>query len=333
MKLNQLLAVNSWKRWTAVCAVVLAMAVTLVSQTTQRPNRITQELNSGPVVTLSGTVHPLTRQAGDLGEANPGMRLESMTLSIAPSAAEKAELDALVEAQQNPKSAQYHQWLTQEEFGARFGLTKADLSQVTAWLETQGFTVRSVAPSRNLITFSGTVAQAELAFRTQIHQYRIDVDTRISNATEIAVPQGLANVVAGVGGLSGFRPKPRAVVKHPDPQFTSQFSGNHFLAPGDWATIYNVTPIYSAGYTGTGMHVGIAGQTYFPQEDIDDFRAAAASARRTVPTWRARALAISARRTLTWNGRAALPKTRRWTSSMPPPMIQIRTCSVPRSTW
>ena len=275
MKLNLLRAVNSWKRWTAVCAVVLAMAVTLVSQTTQRANRITQELNSGPVVTISGTVHPLTRQASDLGEANPGMRLESMTLNTAPSVAEKAELDALLEAQQNPKSAQYHQWLTPEEFGERFGLTEADLSQVTGWLETQGFTVKSVAPSRNLITFSGTVAQAERAFHTQIHQYRIGVDTRISNATEIAIPQGLANVVAGVGGLSGFRPKPRAAVKRLDPQFTSQFSGNHFLAPGDWATIYNVTPIYTAGYTGTGMHVGIAGQTYFPQEDIDDFRAAA----------------------------------------------------------
>jgi subtilase family serine protease len=85
-----------------------------------------------------------------------------MTLSIAPSVAEKAELDALVEAQQNPKSAQYHQWLTQEEYGARFGLTEADLRQVTGWLETQGFTVKNVAPSRNLITFSGTVAQSIL---------------------------------------------------------------------------------------------------------------------------------------------------------------------------
>ena len=256
-------------------AVVLTMMAALASQTTPRPNRITQELTSGPVVTLSGTVHPLTRQAGDLGEANPGMRLESMTLSIAPSVAEKAELDALVEAQQNPKSAQFHQWLTQEEFGARFGLTEADLSQVTGWLETHGFTVKNVAPSRNLIMFSGTVAQAEMAFRTRIHQYRIGADTQISNATEIAIPRGLANVVAGIGGLSGFRPKPQAIVKHLNPQFTSQFSGNHFLSPGDWATIYNVTSIYSAGYTGTGMHIGIAGQTYFPQADIDDFRAAA----------------------------------------------------------
>jgi len=258
-----------------VSAVILAMTATLASQTTRRPNRITQELTSGPVVTLSGTVHPLVRQASDMGKVSPSMQLESMTLSIAPSAAEKAELDTLVEAQQNPKSVQYHQWLTQEDFGTRFGLTEADLTQVTGWLERQGFTVKDVAPSRNLITFYGTVAQAESAFRTRIHQYRIGTDTRISNATEISIPQGLANVVAAVGGLSGFRPKPQAVVKRLNPQFTSQFSGNHFLAPGDWATIYNLTPIYNAGYTGTGMHVGIAGQTYFPQADIDDFRAAA----------------------------------------------------------
>ena len=92
MKLNLLRVVSSWKRWTAVCAVVLAMAVTLASQTTQRPNRITHELNSGPVVTISGTVHPLTRQARDLGEANPGMRLESMTLNTAPSVADQLQV-------------------------------------------------------------------------------------------------------------------------------------------------------------------------------------------------------------------------------------------------
>ena len=120
-----------------------------------------------------------------------------MTLNTVPSLAEKVAMNALVEAQQNPKSAQHHQWLTREGFGARFGLTEADLSQLTGWLETQGFTVKSVAPSRNLIAFSGTVAQAELAFHTQIHQYRSGDNTRISNATEIAIPPGLANVVAG----------------------------------------------------------------------------------------------------------------------------------------
>ena len=100
----------------------------------QRANRITQEVTSGAMVTVAGTVHPLTKRATELGAVNSEMQLDSMTLNIGLSAAQQTELDALLAAQQNPKSPQYHQWLTQEEYGARFGLTDSDLSKVTGWL-------------------------------------------------------------------------------------------------------------------------------------------------------------------------------------------------------
>ncbi len=106
------------------------------------------------------------------------------------------------------------------------GFRTADLSKVTGWLEAEGFTVKSVAPSRNLITFSGTVPQAESAFHTQIHQYReADGATRIGNAAEVSIPKALAGVVIGVRGLSGFRPKAHAI-KRAKPDFTSSVSGD-----------------------------------------------------------------------------------------------------------
>ena len=277
--------VISRKRWSAVCVVVLAMAATLVSQTqdSQRANRITQEVTSGAMVTIPGSVHPQTRQATDLGEVNSGMHLDSLSLNIGLSAAQQTELDALLAAQQDPKSPQYHQWLTPEAYGARFGLTQADLNEVTGWLVSQGFTVKSVAPSRNLITFSGTVPEVESAFRTQIHQYQLaDGTTHFSNATQLSIPKALSGVVVSVRGLSSFRPKPHAI-RRAQPDFTSSVSGEHFLTPGDWATIYDVNPIYTAGYTGTGMHVGVAGQTYIPPADIANFRAAAGLSA-TLPT-------------------------------------------------
>jgi hypothetical protein len=271
--------VISRKRWFAVGAAVLVMTAALVSQTApgtnQRANRISQEVTSGAMVAVAGTVHPLTRRATDLGAVNSEMQLDSMTLNIGLSAAQQTELDTLLAAQQNPKSPQYHQWLTQEEYGARFGLTDSDLSKVTGWLAAQGFTVKGVAPSRNLVTFSGTVSQVDSAFRTQIHQYKLaDGTTHISNATDISIPKAFSGVVINVRGLSSFRPKPHAI-KRAKPDFTSSASGNHFLAPGDWATIYGVNAIYNAGYTGTLMHVGVAGQTYIPEQDITNFRAAA----------------------------------------------------------
>jgi hypothetical protein len=250
-------------------------SIATLAQFSPSADRITQTVSVAEAVKIAGSVPAAARRAEDLGEADSGMRLESMALHIGLSAAQKTELDALLEAQQNPQSAQYHQWLTQEEYGARFGLTAADLSKVTGWLEAQGFTVKSIAPSRNLIMFSGAVAQAESAFGTKIHQYReTDGSTHIGNTTEIAIPKALAGVVSGVRGLSGFRPKPHAV-RRAKPEFTSSVSGNHFLAPGDWATIYDVNAIYSAGYTGSGMHVAVAGQTYIPETDITAFRAAA----------------------------------------------------------
>ncbi len=278
---------NPWKfpawtcgrRWIALSAMVVGMAAGLPGQTaadlTTAPhsNRITQEVSSGAMVAIAGSVHPLARRANDLGPVNPEMRMESLSLNIGVSATQQKEIEALLEAQQNPKSPQYHRWLTQEEYGALFGLTQGDLNQITRWLSSQGFAVKSIAPSRNLITFSGTVAQVEIAFRTQLHSLELNGETHMANTTEVQIPAAMAGVVTHVGGLHNFRAKPH--VKKPNPQFTSSVSGYHSLTPGDWATIYNVAAIYSAGYTGTGMHVGVVGATYFPKSDIDNFRAAA----------------------------------------------------------
>jgi hypothetical protein len=268
--------VISRKRWFAVCAAVLMMTAALVSQSVpganQRANRITQEITSGAMVTVTGTVHPLTKRATDLGAVNSEMQLDSMTLNIALSAAQQTELDALLAAQQNPKSPQYHQWLTQEEYGARFGLTDSDLNKVTGWLTAQGFTVKSVSASRNAITFGGKAWQVESAFHTQLHQYKLDGQMHFANASELKVPAGLASVLLNVRGLNNFRPKPLTKIKV-EPQYTLDPT-DHFLTPGDWATIYDVTAIYNAGYDGTGAHVGVMGQTYVPQADIDHFRSA-----------------------------------------------------------
>jgi hypothetical protein len=253
--------------------MILMMATALFSQTAQHSNRITQELSSGGMVRMSGTVHPLTRRATDLGALDAGMRLEGLTLSALPDANGQKELKTLLVAQQDSKSPLYHKWLTQEEYGTRFGLTEADLGRLTGWLESQGFTVQSVAPSRNLITFSGTAGQVNTAFQTKMHEYKFDGETRICNATEIALPRGMASVVTRVGGLNGFM-RPKAQARRATAQFTASESGAHYLTPADWATIYDVNPIYLAGYTGTGMHVGVVGQSYIPQADVDSFRAA-----------------------------------------------------------
>ena len=266
----------SWKRWLGVPAVVVVGAALLAAQGPERSNRISQGLNSAETVTMAGTVHPHTRRATDLGAVNPAMRMESLTLNARLGAAEQTELNALLEAQQDAESPQYHQWLTQEEYGARFGLTDADLNAVTGWLKQQGFTVKGVSRSRNAIYFGGTAGQVQSAFHTQLHRYKLNGEMHFANATDLRVPAGIASVLLNVRGLNDFRLKPK-VHKRAVPAYTAVGSDGieNFLVPADWATIYNVNPIYDAGYTGTNAYVGVVGQTYAPLSDITNFRSAA----------------------------------------------------------
>jgi len=61
------------------------------------------------------------------------------------------------------------------------------------------------------------------------------------------------------------------------PNFTSHQTGNHFVAPGDFATIYNVP----AALDGTGQTIAVVGQTQINTSDIDAFRTAAGLPART----------------------------------------------------
>ena len=157
------------------------------------------------VVTLEGNVHPLARAEFDQGPVNPDTRLERMVLLLKPSPAQQTALDALVEAQQNPDSPLYHQWLTPAEYGAQFGVSEPELAQVTAWLAAQGFTVDEIPAGRQLVVFSGTAGQVFDAFHTEMHVYRVNGAEHIANAQDPQIPAALAGVVGGVVSLHDFR--------------------------------------------------------------------------------------------------------------------------------
>ena len=186
---------------------------------------------------------------------------------------QQAALDKLLEEQQEPDSPNYHKWLTPEQYAARFGMSDADLAKVSSWLKSQGLTVNGFSRARTRVFFSGTASQVENVFRTELHNYQVDGQTRFANASEVSVPMALSGMVLGVRGLDNFRPRPRARIAKPN--FTSHQTGNHFLSPGDFATIYNVKPLWDAGLDGTGETIAVVGQTQIDVSDVDAFRAAA----------------------------------------------------------
>jgi uncharacterized protein (TIGR03437 family) len=178
-------------------------------------------------------------------------------------------LQQLLEEQQNPSSPNYHKWLTPEQYADRFGVTQTDIDKITAWLTSQGFTVNSVARGRTWMTFSGTAAQIRSAFQTQLHRYNVNGKSHYANATAPSLPAALQDVVASIRGLNDFRPHPHAVKATAD--YTTG-RGTHFMVPDDFATVYDVKPLYNAGIDGTGQKIVVVGQTQIKESDIDAFR-------------------------------------------------------------
>src|SRR5580692_4163133 len=124
---------------TALVSTIL-FAANAIAQT----SRITQPIDNTRRITLTGQRHPKAQAVSDRGRVAPSLPLSYMTLTLAPSASQQADLDKLLIAQQTKGSPSYQHWLTPEEYGQRFGASDADIAKITQWLEGQGLQVLSV---------------------------------------------------------------------------------------------------------------------------------------------------------------------------------------------
>jgi len=260
-------SLNSFRKavFLSFCSVICAF--NLVAS--EPPQRIRGEINNGERFALSGNVRPAIAYAKDQGPVSGSLALPTMTLHFQMSASQKADLQQLLKLQQTRHSTQFHKWLTPEQYAERFGMNPKDLEKVTIWLESQGFTNIQAARGRSFVTFSGTASEAQSAFNTSIHNYITnDGANHYANATEPQFPRALNGIVESIHGLHDFRMKPHIQRAH----LTSTATGNHFLVPNDLATIYDILPLYNAGFNGTGHSIAIVGQSDLIMSDIETFQ-------------------------------------------------------------
>jgi subtilase family serine protease len=283
MNMKTMLALSS-QRWIRACgrlacgwlAACLTAAATLGAQTVAP--RIHSEISSSEIAPMQGSRHPLAQSQFDAGRVPSNTRLTGISIDFNRSAAQQADLLALIAAQQDPSSPLFHQWLTPDQFGARFGMAQADLDKVQNWLLQQGFSIDSISRSRSMIRFSGTVAQAERAFSTELHYYNVQGERHIAPSSDLSLPSALAPVVLGIHNIDNFRPKAQVILNktpQPRPAFTSSQTQNVYFAPGDVATAYNVAALYHSGYTGAGQSIAVVGQSAIPISDVENFQSAA----------------------------------------------------------
>ncbi len=196
----------------------------------------------------------------------PLVQLKNMSLLLGRSPAQERRLQRDMMDIQDPASPRYHAWIAPSEFGARYGASPADVQRASAWLLAQGFDVIGASPSMSRLSFNGTSGQVESAFQTELHRYALAGKEHFAPSLVPMIPASLGGVVTGLHGMNDFRQPP------PQPR-THSIEGNS-LGPSDFATIYDVSPLYAMNITGKGQSIAIVGESYYNPDDIVAFRMA-----------------------------------------------------------
>jgi len=262
--------------------------------TTELP-RITHTIDNRVVATVPGSRATILQQAQFIGKLSDSQGLNHMQLVLKRSPDQTTKLDQLMKDQQTPGSANFHKWLTAEQYGQMFGVSDQDINAVSFWLKAEGFTVNGVYPNKMQIDFSGNVGQIRNAFHTQEARYVVNGEAHIANSGPISLPNALLGVVVGVAGLNDFHPKPEHVStqQHAQwnaatksyklvstaaassaearPQVISAGPGVRFLSPNDMGTMYNIGPLLNQGITGKGVYVAVVEDHDMVPQDWLDF--------------------------------------------------------------
>jgi subtilase family serine protease len=157
--------------------------------------------------------------------------LSHITVTLQRTPEQHAALDRLLEEQQDPASPNFQRRLTPEEFAAHFGATDDTVNRITNWLLTEGLSVESVARGHGWIVFSGTAAEVQNAFHTEIHRYHTGARLHFAPAAAPSTPAEFENLIGAIRGLDDFYLEPP---KRMLPQYNAS-NGTHALAPRHWA--------------------------------------------------------------------------------------------------
>jgi len=211
---------------------------------------LTHTINENTIVTLRGNTRPEAITGNDRGRVADDFRIDHMFLQLRRPPEQQHELEKFLAELLDPKSPNFHKWLTAQQFGEQFGIAEEDLNRINSWLESHGFMVSGGYPNL-VIDFSGTAGQIREAFGTEIHHLSVNSKHHYGNMRDPRIPAALGAVVAGVASLHDFMPQP---LSHAIPSYTIS-STSQPLVPADLATIYNLNPAFAAGYSGQGQSV------------------------------------------------------------------------------
>jgi len=240
---------------------VLALASVSFAAAGQNPSGVSAKAD--PLAAVSQDLSSLVSGAKLVGRL-PAATVLSASVSIVPR--DRATLTAYANSVSDPKSSNYHRFLSPTQIGERFGASASTVNATVNYLKSKGMTVTMIGSNRMVVLFKGRADKFETAFGTKLNRYSVTSRptpgplTFFSNATAIKVPSSLSKQVVAVQGLDNVN----APV------------GRSTLRPQDTRNVYNVNNLYagggtSAGHKGEGVNIAISNFDGYRLSFLDAF--------------------------------------------------------------
>jgi subtilase family serine protease len=234
--------IRKWSTSLYVLAAIL-FAATATSQA-QRQNLLTTHL----------------RPAVSSGQARLVSRLpESQTLRVVLvlPLRNQDQLEQLLEDLYNPSSPSYHQFLSVDEFTARFGPTQEDYDTLIAFAHENGLTVAATSRNRVNLDVTGTVANLERALNVKMGEYQHPTENRTFFAPDREPSVDLPFQLWHIGGLDNYSlPHPAGLERNSGRAKSGATVGSGpseaFLGSDMRAAYYGATTL-----TGSGQSLGL----------------------------------------------------------------------------
>jgi subtilase family serine protease len=173
----------------AVSFAAAGTAVANAASASTQPHRITLRGSSVPAVERAhsvGAVAAKSKVSFDL----------VLKLRNASGAA------AFVRAVSSPGSREFHHYLSEAKWVAKYAPTRSAVSKAESWLRANHFTVTSVPKDRLFIPTTGTARQVERTFGVTLGYYMVNGHkVRLANGA-LSIPASMAGVITGAAGVN-----------------------------------------------------------------------------------------------------------------------------------
>jgi len=213
------------------------------------------------VICQAQSLPPQTRHVRDVvldGQAKSVGRLpagHAMRLVLVLPHRNQAGLESLLQELYDPASPSYRQFLTVEEFTARFGPSQEDYDAVVSFAQAHGFTVEGTSRNRMNVDITGLVANVEEAFHVNMGLYQHPNENRTFYAADREPTPDVPVTLWHIAGLDNYSiPRP-ALIRRNAAMKTNATTGSgpsaSFLGSDMRAAYYGGT------LTGSGQSLGL----------------------------------------------------------------------------